>query len=95
MKKIDEKELKIIFQGIKDGNKDDIELLYKNYYSIVYGVAFSILKNKENSEDVTSIILLSNLFWCNMKFIPRIRNPNPKVKCLVRFTFQTYPFETT
>jgi len=53
MKKIDEKELKIIFQGIKDGNKDDIELLYKNYYSIVYGVAFSILKNKENSEDVT------------------------------------------
>ena len=53
MKKIDENELKIIFQGIKNGNKANIELLYKNYHDIVYGIAFSILKNKDNSEDVT------------------------------------------
>lgn len=53
MKKIDENELKIIFQGIKSGNKGDIELLYKNYHDTVYGIAFSILKNRDNSEDVT------------------------------------------
>ena len=67
MKKINEKELKIIFQGIKDGNKEDIELLYKNYHSIVYGVAFSILKNKENSEDVTQ-----NVFTKILKMDPSL-----------------------
>ncbi len=67
MKKNNEKELKIIFQGIKDGNKEDIELLYKNYHSIVYGVAFSILKNKENSEDVTQ-----NVFTKILKMDPSL-----------------------
>lgn len=67
MKKINEEELKIIFQGIKEGNKDGIELLYKNYHSIVYGVAFSILKNKENSEDVTQ-----NVFTKILKMDPSL-----------------------
>ena len=67
MKKIDENELKIIFQGIKNGNKEDIELLYKNYHSIVYGVAFSILKNRENSEDVTQ-----NVFAKILKMDPNL-----------------------
>ncbi len=53
MSKVDKNELKIIFQGIKAGDEKSIEMLYKKYYSVVYGIAFSILKNKENSEDIT------------------------------------------
>ena len=53
MKKINELELKEIFNKLKDGDKNAIELLYKNYHDIVYGIAFSILRNKDNSEDIT------------------------------------------
>ena len=67
MKKIDENELKIIFQGIKNGNKDDIELLYKNYHSVIYGIAFSILRNKDNSEDITQ-----NVFAKLLKMDPSL-----------------------
>ena len=52
MKKINEDELKEIFEKIRSGDKNAIELLYANYHSLVYGVAFSILKNKDNSEDI-------------------------------------------
>ena len=67
MKKINDNELKIIFQGIRNGNREDIGLLYNNYHSIVYGVAFSILKNKENSEDVTQ-----NVFTKILKMDPSL-----------------------
>ena len=33
--------------------KDTFELFYNKYYSLVFKVAFSVLKNNENSEDVT------------------------------------------
>lgn len=56
MKKINEKELREVFQGIKEGNKDSFTSLYEKYYSLVYGVIFSILKNKENSEDIAQIV---------------------------------------
>ena len=52
MKKINELELKEIFEKIKLDDKSGIEELYEKYHYIVYGVAFSILKNKDNSEDV-------------------------------------------
>ena len=53
MKKINEEELREIFKKIKNNESDGIDLLYEKYNKLVYGVAFSILKNKENSEDVT------------------------------------------
>ncbi len=56
MKKIDEVELREIFQRIKNDDKDAFELLYKNYHDLIFGIAFSILKNRENSEDVTQDI---------------------------------------
>lgn len=56
MKKINEKELHEIFQGIKNDNKESFTNLYEKYYSLVYGVIFSILKNKENSEDIAQTV---------------------------------------
>ena len=51
----EKEELKRIFYEIKAGNKHVIEEMYKKYYKIVYGIAFSILKNKEDSEDIVQI----------------------------------------
>ena len=51
----EKEELKRIFHELKIGNKHVIEELYKKYYKIVYGIAFSILKNKEDSEDIIQI----------------------------------------
>lgn len=56
MKKINEKELKDIFEGIKNGDKIAFEKLYNNYNKLVYGIAFSILKNKHDTEDVVQIV---------------------------------------
>lgn len=56
MKKINEKELKDIFEGIKNDDKLDFEKLYKNYNRLVYGIAFSILKNKYDTEDVVQMV---------------------------------------
>lgn len=36
----------------KENIKDVFELFYNKYYSLVFKVAFSVLKNSENSEDV-------------------------------------------
>lgn len=53
MSKVDKNELKRIFQRMRDDDKNSFEELYAKYYNTVFGVAFSILKNNENSEDVT------------------------------------------
>ena len=58
MSRVDKNELKIIFQGLKNGDENSIELLYSKYYSTIYGVAFSILKNKDNSEDVVHNVFM-------------------------------------
>lgn len=52
MNKINELELKEIFEKIKNGDENSFETLYKNYHDLVFRITFSILKNKENSEDV-------------------------------------------
>ncbi len=56
MKKQDVLNMKHIFRKLKNGNNKVIEELYKEYRYIVYGIAFSILKNKEDSEDVMQVI---------------------------------------
>ncbi len=48
MKKI---ELSSIFDLIKNNDKYGIELLYKNYYDLMFGVAFTMLKNEDISKD--------------------------------------------
>ena len=52
MKKQEREELKAIFNDLRNGNKESIENLYKKYNKMIYGVAFGILKNKEDSEDI-------------------------------------------
>ena len=56
MVKIDEKELKELFRNIKDNNKTAFEELYNKYNRLVYGIAFSILKNSQDSEDVVQTV---------------------------------------
>lgn len=56
MVKIDEKELKELFIELKYNNNIAFEKLYNKYNKLVYGIAFSILKNKQDSEDVVQNI---------------------------------------
>ena len=50
------KKLEELFNEIKQGNNQSIQELYEKYKSLVYGVAFSVLKNKEDSEDIVQIV---------------------------------------
>ena len=61
---IDKQELHKIFSEMRKGNNSQLEILYKNYNQLVYKIAFSILKNKENSEDVMQIVFTK---ICNLK----------------------------
>lgn len=56
MGKLNESELKELFIEIKHNNKIALEKLYNRYNKLVYGIAFSILKNKEDSEDVVQTV---------------------------------------
>ena len=56
MATINEKELKELFIEIKYNNKIAYEKLYTRYKQLVYGMAFSILKNKHDSEDVVQAV---------------------------------------
>ena len=52
------KKLEELFKEIKQGNNQSMQDLYEKYKSLVYGVAFSILKNREDSEDIVQIVFL-------------------------------------
>lgn len=54
--KIDEEELNKIFIEIKKGNNTAFEKLYNKYNKLVEGVAFSILKNRQDAEDITQSV---------------------------------------
>lgn len=58
MKVINKEELHSIFIGIKDNNELAFNKLYEKYRKLVYAVTFSILKNKENSEDLVQNIFI-------------------------------------
>lgn len=58
MKNIDEKELHEIFYKMRKEDKKSYEELYKKYYKLVYNIAFSILKNKENAEDISQNVFI-------------------------------------
>ena len=52
MANIDKKELHSLFQELKQGKQEVAQELYEKYKNLVYGIAFSIVKNKDDSEDV-------------------------------------------
>lgn len=69
MNKIDEKELNELFIELKHNNKIAFEKLYTKYNKLVYGIAFSILKNKEDSEDIVQIVF-SKLYKIDKNKLP-------------------------
>lgn len=57
MNGINEKELKKLFTELKSSNnKVAFETLYNKYNKLVYRVAFTVLKNKEDSEDIVQAV---------------------------------------
>lgn len=56
MKEINEKELHEIFDNLKQNKEKSFNELYEKYNKLIYCIAFSILKNKENSEDIVQIV---------------------------------------
>ena len=56
MSNINKKELSNIFNKLKENRNEGFNELYSKYNKVVYGIAFSILKNKENSEDIVQIV---------------------------------------
>lgn len=50
--KIDKTELKELFIEIRHNNKIAFEKFYNKYNKLVYGIAFSILKNEEDAEEI-------------------------------------------
>ena len=56
MVNIDNQKLNQIFLDIKENNMKGIEALYITYKQMVYGVAFSILKNREDAEDMVQTV---------------------------------------
>lgn len=57
MKSINKEELHEIFDKLKD-DKKEFEKLYEQYGNLVYKIAFSIVKNREQSEDIKQIVFL-------------------------------------
>ena len=56
MVNIREEELKRLFLELKGTNKDiAFQKIYTQYNKLIYGIAFGILKNKEDSEDIVQI----------------------------------------
>lgn len=58
MKKINEIELQELFYRLKQKEDTAYEELYQKYSPLVYQIAFSILKNKENAEDIMQNVFL-------------------------------------
>lgn len=56
MIKVSKKELKQLFLKIKDDKELGFQELYTKYNKLVYAIAFSILRNKEDSLDFTQSI---------------------------------------
>ena len=70
MDKKEKKKLKMLFEKLKTRREEAIEELYNNYNKTVYGIAFSILKNKEDSEDVVQIVF-SKLYVLDKEKLPK------------------------
>lgn len=55
MNKLNNKELKEI---LENKNEKNFKIFYEKYFHFIYSISFSILRNKENSEDVTQDICI-------------------------------------
>lgn len=69
MSKINEKEIKQIFLEIKTNKQEGYEKLYLKYNKLVYSIAFSILKNQTDSEDIVQIVF-SKIYELPINMLP-------------------------
>lgn len=69
MRKIDKKQLHSIFAEMQNSKEMAFNKLYKNYKNLVYGISFSILKNKEDSEDIVQNVF-SKIFNLENEKLP-------------------------
>lgn len=58
MEKIDKQELHVIFDNLINNNKEEFGIFFNKYKKIIYGIAFSILKNKIDSEEIVQIVFM-------------------------------------
>ena len=72
---MNKKELKDIFNKMKNSDETALEQLYQKYGNLVYGIAFGILKNKEDSEDA-----VQNVF-CKLYKMDKEKLPSDKEAC--------------
>lgn len=70
MKSINKEELHEIFIEIANKNEDEFNKLYEKYNGLVYAISFSILKNKENCEDITQIVF-TKIWNMNKENLPK------------------------
>ena len=56
MKNINKKELHQIFTNLRNNKEKSFNELYEKYNKLIYAIAFAMLKNKENSEDIVQIV---------------------------------------
>ncbi len=74
MVNIREEELKRLFLELKGTNKDiAFQKIYTQYNKLIYGIAFGILKNKEDSEDIVQI------FFSKLYTLEKEKLPNEKI----------------
>ena len=71
MDKLKKQELHLIFNEIRQGNTNKLNALYENYNKLIYGIAFSVLKNKEDSEDIVQIVFMK-IFQIDKNKLPTI-----------------------
>lgn len=71
MKKINEKELQELFAKLKQNKTENIfNELYTKYRKLVYRIAFGIVKNNENSDDITQIVF-AKIWSMNTSNLPK------------------------
>lgn len=67
--KINKQELHSIFIGIINNDEIKFKELYEKYYSLVKAIAFSILKNKETSQDIAQEVF-TKIFELPKELLP-------------------------
>lgn len=71
MASVREEELNELFLELKSANKDiAFQKIYTQYNKLIYGIAFGILKNKEDAEDIVQIFF-SKLYTIEKDKLPK------------------------
>lgn len=72
MNPIDNKELKKLFFELKRNDKIAFEKLYIKYNKLIYSIAFSILKNKTDAEDIVQTVF-TKIYTMGKEKLPRTK----------------------